>query len=64
VRTGWGRLTKANGDWYDGQWRGELAEGQGEAEIAGQRYSGVWARGCLSTPLQQAAWDVPADRCP
>jgi len=64
VRTGRGRATKANGDWYEGEWRGELAEGQGEAEIGGKRYSGEWARGCLRTPERRVAWDVSPSNCP
>jgi hypothetical protein len=63
VRTGRGRMTKANGDWYDGEWNGELAEGQGEAEIAGERYVGAWFRGCLPTPTRFVTWEVAGEQC-
>lgn len=61
---GRGQMTKTNGDWYDGEWSGGYADGEGKASINGKKYSGVWARGCLRSTEQRAAWDVPRHECP
>jgi hypothetical protein len=57
-------MTRANGDWYDGEWSGGFADGEGEARINGKKYEGVWARGCLRSMEQRAAWGVPRHQCP
>jgi uncharacterized protein len=64
AQNGRGKMTKANGDWYEGEWSGGFADGEGEAKIGDKKYSGVWARGCLRSTEQRAAWDVPRHECP
>lgn len=62
--SGRGKMTKANGDWYEGEWRGGFADREGEAEINGKSYKGMWARGCLLGTKQRAVWEVPRNTCP
>lgn len=62
--TGRGKMSKANGDWYDGQWKDGLSDGHGEAQIAGEAFKGTWVRNCLRSTKQRAAWDMPITRCP
>jgi len=57
-------MTKANGDWYDGEWSGGYAYGEGKAKINGKKYRGAWAYGCLRSMEQRVAWDVPRHQCP
>jgi hypothetical protein len=61
---GSGKMTKANRDWYDGEWSGGFADGEGKAQIGGTKYTGTWARGCLRSMEQRAAWDRPRHECP
>ncbi|MGH8583467.1 MAG: MORN repeat-containing protein [Gammaproteobacteria bacterium] len=63
-RAGRGTMTNANGDWYEGEWSGGFADGEGKAVIKGNKYEGIWARGCLRSSEQRAAWDVPRHECP
>ena len=59
-----GKMTKANGDWYEGEWSGGFADGEGTAKIKVNKYKGVWARGCLRSAEQRAAWEVLRHKCP
>jgi len=56
-------MIKANGDWYKGQWIGNLPSGEGEAEIGGLKFTGVWDNGCLQSGEQQAAWGRAKQEC-
>jgi len=42
-------MAKKSGDWYDGQWRGKLPDGKGEAKIDGKTYKGSRTRGACRT---------------
>lgn len=60
---GRGKMTLANGNWYDGEWHDDYADGEGMAMINGKIYKGVWARGCLRSGEQQAAWGLSLRQC-